>query len=86
MFISFTTLWATSADHILVIFSDFSQTTGFDFSCKLFSQGTICTKRPRLFSDKKTKQKKARKNITNQAYCLICDIFSCFLLFNMLDL
>ena len=33
--LTFTTLWANSADGILMIFSYFSQKTKFDISCKL---------------------------------------------------
>ena len=42
------TLWANSADDKLV-FSYFSQKTGFDISCKLSPQETICMKCQILF-------------------------------------
>ena len=50
----FTILWANSADNEL-IFSYFSQTTGFHISCKLSPLETICIKCQILFSAKNKK-------------------------------
>ena len=53
-------LWVKfSADNILKHFSNFSQNTGFDISCKLSLMETICMKCQILFSEKN------KKNIIN---------------------
>ena len=49
--LTFTTLWASSADDQWVIFFYFSlRKTGFDISCKLSPLETICMKCQNLFS------------------------------------
>ena len=53
--LTFTTLWANSADDKLVIFFLFCQKTGFYISCKLSPMETICIKCLILFSGKNKK-------------------------------
>ena len=53
-FFTFTTLWANSADNILMT-SYFSQKTGFDISSKQSPLETICMKNQNLFSVKNKK-------------------------------
>ena len=40
--LTFTTLWANSADDKMVVYSYFSEETGFDILCKLSPMETIC--------------------------------------------
>ena len=47
--LTFTTLWAFSADDRLMIFSYFSQKTGFDISCKLFPFFCFLEKKEKYF-------------------------------------
>ena len=54
--LTFTTLLAISGDDKLVIFSYFSQKTGFDISCESSPKETICMKCQNLFSGKKKKK------------------------------
>ena len=56
--LTFTTIWANSADNKLVIFSYFSQKTRSDISCKLSPLEIICMKCQNLF------WRKLRKNIS----------------------
>ena len=49
--LTYSTLWANSADDKLIISSDFSQETGFDISCKLSHM-----KCQNLFSGKKVRK------------------------------
>ena len=56
--LTFTTLWADSADDTLMIFYFFfliSHKIDFDISCKLFSQETVCKKSQSLFLGKNKK-------------------------------
>ena len=46
------TLWAYLADNKLMIFSFFSQKIGFDISCKLSPEETICMKCQSLYTVK----------------------------------
>ena len=55
--LTFTTLLAISGDDKLVIFSYFSQKTGFDISCESSPKETICMKCQNLFSGEKKKKK-----------------------------
>ena len=48
--LTFTTLWADSADDKLMTFSYFSQKTGFDIAYKLSPMETIYVKCQNLFS------------------------------------
>ena len=54
--LTFTSLWANSADDKLRIFSYFSQKTGIDISIKLSSQETICITYQSLFSGQNKKK------------------------------
>ena len=54
--LTFTTLWANSADDNWWYFSYFSQKTGFDISCKLSPMETICMKCQNCFLEKIRKQ------------------------------
>ena len=52
-FLTFITLWANSADDkLMVFFLNFSEKIGFDISCKLFPEETICIKCWSLFPGK----------------------------------
>ena len=53
--LTFTTLWANSADKVDDIFSYFSQNTSFGISCKLSPLETVCMKYQNLFSGKNKK-------------------------------
>ena len=52
--LTFTTLWANSADDKLILFLIFSGNR-FDISCKLSAMETICMKGQSLFSGKNKK-------------------------------
>ena len=69
--LTFTTLWANSADNNLIFFYFFLfQKTGFDISCKLSPQQINCMKSQNLFSGE-TKKKcfnmLSTKNFTQSA-------------------
>ena len=53
LYLTFTTLWANSADNkLMIIFFIFSQKTGFEISCKLSPLETICMKFQIMFTNK----------------------------------
>ena len=65
MSLTFTTLWANSADDKLIIFlSYFSQKTGFDSSRKLSPKETIFAGKVKPYFLKKKKKKKKKKKST----------------------
>ena len=75
-YLTFTTLWANSADDKLMIFFLFFQKIGFVISCKLSSKETICMKCQSLFygTNKKNISKFCLQKFLPSVLCIKVDM------------